>query len=162
MPVIHLTTFIEAPAQRVFDLSRSIDFHQKSMQQTNEKAIDGVTTGLIKLNQRVTWQAKHLFKTRQFETMITAMEPCNYFEDAMVRGDFISVRHKHHFKQVANGTIMIDLFTFETPYKQLGKFINWLFLTRYMKRLLLRRNDLLRQYAETAKWQTILVQKEPI
>ncbi len=160
MPLIHLTTFIEAPAQRVFDLSRSIDFHQQSMQHTDEKAVDGITTGLIKLNERVTWQAKHLFKTRQFETMITAMEASHFFEDAMVRGDFESVRHRHHFKQIANGTIMIDLFSFETPYQKLGELVNWLFLTRYMKKLLQRRNQMLQHYAETEKWKSILVQKE--
>ena len=29
MPTIHLTTFVAAPAQRVFDLARSIDLHRK-------------------------------------------------------------------------------------------------------------------------------------
>ena len=36
MPFIHLTTFIEAPVQRVFDLSRSIDVHKLSMQRYAE------------------------------------------------------------------------------------------------------------------------------
>ena len=34
MPLIHLTTFIAAPAERVFDLSRSIDVHKKSLAHT--------------------------------------------------------------------------------------------------------------------------------
>jgi hypothetical protein len=63
MPTIHLTTFIEAPVKRVFDLSRNITLHKKSMQNTGETAIAGVTSGLINLNETVTWQAKHLFKT---------------------------------------------------------------------------------------------------
>ena len=41
MPVIYLTTIINAPQELVFDLSRSIDLHQTSMQHTNEKAVAG-------------------------------------------------------------------------------------------------------------------------
>ena len=42
MPVIHLTTFIAAPVQRVFDLSRSIDLHKHSMAKHKEEPIGAV------------------------------------------------------------------------------------------------------------------------
>lgn len=45
MPLIHLTTFIQAPIERVFDLSRSIDFHVASMPDSKKTAIDGITSG---------------------------------------------------------------------------------------------------------------------
>ena len=122
MPTIHLTTFIQAPAEIIFDLSRSIDFHKTSIANTNEEAIEGVTKGLISLNESVTWKARHLFKKRTFTSKITDMSPFSFFEDTMTYGDFASFKHGHHFKQVANGTIMIDLLTFETPYGKLGQF----------------------------------------
>jgi ligand-binding SRPBCC domain-containing protein len=156
MPQIHLTTFIAAPIERVFDLSRSINLHKISTAHTHEKAIDGVTSGLIKQGETVTWQAKHLFKERQFTSKITQMEMPVSFTDEMVKGDFKHFNHQHHFKQTNNGTIMIDMLDFKTPYGTLGKLVNAVFLTQYLKKLLLIRNDVIKKYAETDKWKAIL------
>ncbi|WP_462241628.1 SRPBCC family protein [Ferruginibacter sp.] len=128
MARIHLTTFIAAPAERVFNLSRSINLHSISTAHTNERAIAGVTNGLIKLNETVTWQARHLFKTRQHTSKITAMESPVFFVDEMTKGDFKSFRHEHHFKPVDNGSIMIDILEFESPYGSVGKFFNSIYL----------------------------------
>jgi hypothetical protein len=73
MPTIHLTTFVAAPADRVFDLARSIELHRKSMAHTQEQAIAGTTSGLIGLDETVTWKAKHLMKMRVLKSKITAM-----------------------------------------------------------------------------------------
>ena len=156
MPLIHLTNFIAAPAERVFDLSRNISLHHISMQHTGEQAIAGVTSGLIQLNETVTWQAKHLFKNRVLKVQITQMQPYHFFEDEMLEGDFTLMKHTHHFKPVENGVIMIDLFRFETPYGWLGKMMNRIFLTRYMQQLLQQRNEVIKEYAETEKWKTVL------
>ena len=156
MPLIHLTNFIAAPAERVFDLSRNISLHRISMQHTGEQAIAGVTSGLIQLNETVTWQAKHLFKNRVLKVQITQMQPFHFFEDEMQEGDFVLMKHAHHFKPVENGVIMIDLFRFETPYGWLGKIMNSIFLTRYMQQLLEQRNKVIKVYAETEKWKTVL------
>ena len=159
MPLIHLTTFVEAPINRVFDLARSITLHAKSMESTGEKAIDGVTSGLINLDETVTWQARHLFKERILKSKISAMTFPTFFEDEMLEGDFKSIRHEHHFKPIANGTIMIDLFHFETPCGKLGALVNTIFLTRYLRKLLIGRNQMIKQYAETNEWKSIL---EPV
>jgi ligand-binding SRPBCC domain-containing protein len=156
MPKIHLTSFIAAPIERVFDLSRSINLHQISTASTNEKAIDGVITGLINKEETVTWQAKHLFKTRLFTSKITAMQSPFYFTDEMIKGDFNSFIHEHHFKTAENGTIMIDLVNFETPYGLIGKIINRVFLTAYLHKFLIKRNEVIKEYAETQKWKAIL------
>ncbi len=156
MPAIHLTSFISAPVERVFDLSRSINLHQISTAHTNEKAIGGVMSGLINKDETVTWQAKHLFKTRQFTSRITEMEAPSFFIDEMIKGDFKNFRHEHHFKQVENGTILIDLLNFEMPYGAFGKFINAVFLKSYLEKLLVKRNAVIKDYAETQKWKAIL------
>jgi ligand-binding SRPBCC domain-containing protein len=158
MPTIHLTTFVAAPPERVFDLSRSIELHKKSMAHTNEVAIAGTTNGLIGLDETVTWKAKHLFKTRVLRSKITAMKRPLSFTDEMMDGDFRSLRHEHHFKRIDNGTLLIDLFHFETPYGGLGRLANQLFLTNYLKKLLEQRNRLIREYAESEKWRFILDQ----
>jgi ligand-binding SRPBCC domain-containing protein len=84
------------------------------------------------------------------------MSPPLSFTDEMVQGDFKSLRHEHHFKQIANGTLLIDLFTFESPYGGLGKLAERLFLTRYLKNLLEARNKMIKDYAESEKWKFIL------
>ena len=156
MPTIHLTTFVAAPADRVFDLARSIDLHRKSMAHTEEQAIAGTTSGLICLDETVTWKAKHLMKTRILKSKVTAMNPPLSFTDEMVDGDFKSLRHEHHFKRIDNGTLLIDIFEFETPYGGLGKMLNEFYLTGYMKKLLETRNRMIKDYAESEKWKFIL------
>lgn len=157
MPIIHLTSFIAAPVERVFDLSRSINLHQISTASTNEKAIDGVLNGLINKNETVTWQAKHLFKTRRFTSRITEMQSPVFFIDEMIKGDFKSFYHEHHFKAAENGTIVIDRVNFESPYGILGKIANSIFLTSYLEKLLTKRNAVIKDYAETQKWKAILI-----
>jgi ligand-binding SRPBCC domain-containing protein len=156
MVKIHLTTVINSPIQRVFDLSRSINLHKISVSHTEEKAIAGVTSGLIRENETVTWQAKHLFKVRQFTSKVTTMKMPESFVDEMIKGDFKSYIHQHHFKVIDNGTIMIDIVDFETPYGILGKLINSLYLKNYMEKLLLKRNAVIKEYAESNKWKVIL------
>jgi ligand-binding SRPBCC domain-containing protein len=156
MPTIQLTTFVAAPTQRVFDLARSIDLHRKSMAHTEEEAIAGTTSGLIGLDETVTWKARHLRKMRVLKSKITAMDPPMSFTDEMVSGDFKSLRHEHHFKTIANGTLLIDIFSYEAPYGGLGRLADRLFLTRYMKGLLEARNKTIKEYAESEKWKFIL------
>ncbi len=156
MLTIHLTTFINAPVQRVFDLSRSINLHKKSQERTGEVAVAGTTSGLINLNETVTWQAKHLGKKRLLKIKISALDSPATFTDEMIEGDFKYMKHEHHFKQVENGTIMIDLFYFETPYGMIGKILNRVYLTRYLRRLLEQRNRVIKDYAESNKWQHLL------
>ena len=157
MPSIHVTTFIAAPVERVFDLSRHIGLHKISQQENNEEAVGGVTSGLINQGESVTWKAKHLYKTRFMTVKITEMKRPDYFEDVMEKGDFVSYAHKHHFKAVNNGTIMIDELEFETPYGIVGKMLNRVYLSAYMRELLVKRNETIREYAQTTKWQALLL-----
>jgi ligand-binding SRPBCC domain-containing protein len=156
MPTIHLTTFIAAPIERVFDLSRSIELHKKSMAHTNEQAVAGTTTGLIGPNESVTWKAKHLFKNRVMRVRITAMEKPLSFTDEMVDGDFKSMKHEHHFKKIKNGTLMIDLFTYKPPYGGIGSLADKFYLADYLKKLLEQRNSSIKEYAESDKWKFLL------
>ena len=156
MPKIHITTFVAAPAERVFHLSRSINLHKISTAGTNEEAIAGTTTGLINLNETVTWQARHLFKKRRFTSKITAMNTPADFTDEMVTGDFKSFKHHHYFKPIQNGTIMIDVLFFESPYGVFGRWFNKLYLKRYLEKFLTKRNNVIKEYAESDKWKAVL------
>jgi ligand-binding SRPBCC domain-containing protein len=156
MPLIHLTSFISAPAERVFDLSRSIDLHKKSMSQKQETAVSGMTTGLAQYDDTVTWKAKHLFKFRILKVRFTEMNRPYSFTTEMLDGDFRSMKHEHHFKQVENGTLMIDLFQYELPYSVFGVLAARLYLNNYLKKLLVHRNGFIRLYSESEKWKFVL------
>ena len=51
MATITINTIINAPIQRCFELSTSIDLHKISASKTKEEAIGGITEGLIKLDE---------------------------------------------------------------------------------------------------------------
>ncbi|HMR91247.1 MAG TPA: SRPBCC family protein [Chitinophagaceae bacterium] len=157
MPSIHLTTFIAAPSDRVFDLARCIDLHKQSMSRYKEEAVAGTRFGLIEKDETVTWKAKHLFKTRLLRTKITAMKKGEMFVDEQIEGDFKSLKHEHYFKPCDNGTIMIDLFDFESPYGGIGKAFNKMYLTKYLSRMLQERNRVIKETAESDKWKKWLV-----
>lgn len=156
MPTIHLTTFIQAPVDVVFDLSRHIGLHKISQQHNREEAIGGTTSGLIKEGEFVTWKAKHLYKTRFLKIRISKMNPPSFFEDVMEQGDFKSFVHAHHFKSTLNGTIVIDVLNFESPLGIIGSVFNKLYLTAYIKRLLHQRNKTIKEFAESNKWKALL------
>jgi len=160
MPTIHLTTFIAAPIERVFDLSRSIELHKKSMTDYREEAVAGTISGLINLNETVTWKAKHVMRTRVLKVQITDMERPFRFIDEMKKGDFKSMKHEHHFKKIDNGTLMIDVFYYEAPYGGLGRLVSNLYLFSYLEKLLEQRNHVIKEYAESSKWQHVLDNKQ--
>jgi ligand-binding SRPBCC domain-containing protein len=157
MPVIHLTTFIAAPVNVVFDLSRSVDLHKKSMTQFKEEAVAGTRFGLIENEDTITWKAKHLFKTRLLRVKITDMKKPDQFTDEQMQGDFKIMKHEHHFKPCENGTIMIDLFYYEVPYGAIGKIFDSFYFFNYMTRLLQQRNKTIKEFAETEKWKRLLI-----
>jgi ligand-binding SRPBCC domain-containing protein len=156
MPTIHLTTFVQAPMERVFDLSRSIDLHKKSMAHTGEEAVGGTTMGLINNQETVTWKAKHLGKTRILKSKITEMKKPLLFTDEMAEGDFRSMKHDHHFKSVDNGTLMIDYLHYEMPYGFIGRLVDRFYLNKYLTRLLETRNSAIKKCAETDQWKRFI------
>ncbi|GHO59894.1 SRPBCC family protein [Ktedonobacter robiniae] len=148
MPTIRLETYIEAPAERCFDLSLNVDAHSHSVAQTRERPIAGVTTGVMKLGDTVTWEAVHFGIKQHLTSKITAYERPHRFVDEMLRGAFREMKHVHEFVPQSPGTLMIDIFTFSAPLGFLGRLAETLFLTRYMKNLLLSRNRYLKSVAE--------------
>ena len=124
--------------------------HTASMKKSKEKAVAGVTSGLIEKGQFVTWRATHFFVPMYMTVKIVEMEFPHYFIDIMVKGPFKSLWHKHSFLQENGYTIMKDEFIIEAPLGILGKFAEWLFLKSYMKKLLVTRNQVLKHMAETS------------
>ncbi|PPK87362.1 ligand-binding SRPBCC domain-containing protein [Neolewinella xylanilytica] len=150
MPLIHLETRIRAERELVFDLARNIDLHQLSTAQTNETAVGGTTSGLIGPGEWVTWRARHFGVYQTLTVRITEYDRPGYFVDEMVRGAFKRFRHEHRFAAADGGTVMTDLFDYTSPLAWLGRVADRLFLERYMRDLLVRRNAVVKEVAEKA------------
>ena len=156
MPVIELATSISAPIERVFDLARSIDLHTNSTSSTGERAIAGVTSGLIGPEQEVTWRARHFGVWQSLTVRVTVFERPTHFADAMLRGAFSRMEHHHYFEPAGSGTTMRDVFSFQSPLGILGRIADFLFLTRYMKSFLIERNRVIKATAESDDWKQFI------
>lgn len=150
MSTIDLTTKIKAPIKTVFDASRNIDIHQQSASSSREKAIAGITSGLINLNETVTWRGKHFGIFLSHKSRITAMNFYDYFVDEMEKGKFKSFKHEHFFEEKNGVTIMTDKLQYETPFGIFGKLFDTLFLKNHLIHFLLERNKILKEVSENS------------
>jgi len=156
MEIIRLATWIDAPVERCFLLSLSIDLHVASARGTQEKAIGGVTTGLIGEKETVTFQGRHFGIRLNHTSRIEALRPHTYFRDVMIAGTFRRFEHDHHFAPMDDGTRMRDEVHFAAPGGLFGRIATKLFLRRYLTVLLRQRNAVIKQIAESEAWRQYL------
>jgi ligand-binding SRPBCC domain-containing protein len=156
MVTIELITEINAPIERCFLLSLSVDLHKMSTVETNETAIAGVTTGLMKPGDTVTWKARHFGIYQNLTSKVSKYEYPNYFVSEMIEGAFKKLYHQHIFEQKGTITVMKDIFTFQAPMGFLGELFAKLVLKDYMRHFLELRNQTIKRVAENNEWQKLL------
>lgn len=149
MPLIEHREFIRAPIERCFDLARDVEVHTQTTIQTKEKAVSGITTGLLNAGDSVTWEAIHFGIKQRLTAKVTVMNRPYRFEDIMIKGAFHSFKHIHEFIEQENGTLMIDYFQYRSPLGPLGILADKLFLEKYMQEFIVRRSVALRKVAES-------------
>lgn len=135
------------PPERLFDLARSVDLHVQSQQRSKERAVAGVTSGLIGEGQDVTWRARHFGIPLTMTSRVTEFNFPHSFTDEQVRGPFNAFRHIHQFQATPNGSIMTDRVEFTAPSGILGRAVERLVLARYLERLITARGRYLAGYA---------------
>ncbi|MFD2042913.1 SRPBCC family protein [Ornithinibacillus salinisoli] len=148
MPTITHKQFIQAPVEICFDLARDVDIHTKTTAETKEKAVDGVTTGLLEEGDTVTWEATHFGIKQRLTAKVTHMEKPFEFVDIMIKGAFSSFTHKHQFVERDDGTLMIDTFKYKSPFGLFGVIADKLFLEKYMREFIIHRSIELKKIAE--------------
>ena len=148
MPRLILTTSIAAAPERCFDLARDVDLHLESMRSSGERAVAGVTSGLLGPDQEVTWEGRHFGVRLRFTSRITEYRRPTDFRDSMVSGPFASFVHEHKFQRTNGNTIMVDEVIFRSPLGVLGALVDRLVLVPYLRLLLSRRNRVIKQAAE--------------
>lgn len=152
-------TVIQAPAERCFDLARSVEVHLAGNVDCGEAAVAvaGVTSGLVGMAQRVTWRAKHFGVRQSLTSEITAMDRPAWFQDTMIEGAFRFMLHDHFFRPLCpDETEMRDVFCFAAPLPVFGRLAEIAVLRRYMRALLRERNAVLKAIAESPDWRSYL------
>jgi hypothetical protein len=127
MTVIEIETLIEGDINRCFDLTRDIDVHKRSTEDTNEIVIAGRTRGLCELGDQITWEAKHFGIRQQLSVEITKFHRPYFFEDRMM---------------------MTDKFEYQVPFGFAGRVFDKIILKRYMTKFLRKRNTVIKKIAE--------------
>ena len=130
------------PRAQLFDRARSIDLHLESQHGSGERAVKGVTSGLIEQGQEVTWRAWHFGIPLAMTSRITEMNMPESFTDEQVRGPFRSFRHVHEFEATPHGSAMVDRVEFTAPLGLLGLLAERL-VGPYLERLIRRRGRFL-------------------
>ncbi len=148
MASFEIETRIHAPIERCFDLARDLDLHQRSLSHTREEAIAGRTGGLLGADEEVTFKGRHFGVWLEHTSRITRFEPPRHFRDSMIKGRFLSFDHDHFFEAGRSVTIMRDVVEFRSPWGPLGRILDRLILTAYLKRLLTKRNQVIKLEAE--------------
>lgn len=148
MPIIKNRQFIKAPIEVCFDLARNVDIHTRTTSETKERAVDGVTEGLLEQGDTVTWEAIHFGVKQRLTAKVTIMEKPHKFVDVMIKGAFQAFVHIHEFIEQTDGTIMIDIFEYKPPLGIMGAVADKLFLEKYMSEFIATRAKELKRIAE--------------
>lgn len=156
MPIIHLTSCIHAPIDRVFNLSRSTSLHKAVIRKYDGGNLDGGSEGLMKQGDKIRFQLKLMGAKR---TLITRMEHLEFpeaFDSILISGPFKRLHHQHHFKSITNGTLLIDLLEYEPAFGMAGKMADTMIIRPFLKKYLEAKNKLIKQYAEGEKWKVVI------
>jgi ligand-binding SRPBCC domain-containing protein len=151
MSEIKLTTFIAAPVERVFDLSRSVSLVKQALL-TNDILVSGEkTTGLLEEGESVTLQSKLLFKNRVWKLQLTKIVKPEMYIEEQVDGFFKNFKHEHYFKSCENGSFLIDQITYEEKGIA-GQLADKIIFRNYLMKILDIKNTSIKQAAESNRW----------
>ncbi len=149
---------IRAPAERCFDLARSVDLHVDSATAIAARAVGGKTHGLSGSGDETKWSARFCGVRFAMTTRVEDFATPTGFGDRLTRGLLRRFEHAYRFKaQPDGGCTMSDELTIEAPFGPLGRLAERFYLSRRMLTLVRRRLEYIRRVAEGGDWQCYLV-----
>lgn len=151
MEIIRVATWIDAPVERCFLLSLSIDLHVGSVRVTRKKVKGRMTAGLIGEGETVTFRGRP-FGVLGHTCRIDQMRPYSYFRDVMIAGSFRHFVHEHHFAAMDDGTRIRDEIRFSSRWGPLGRIL----ARRRLKAFLMERGAVIKRVAESEEWRRYL------
>jgi ligand-binding SRPBCC domain-containing protein len=156
MEIIRLGTWIDAPVERCFLLSLSVDLHVASARSTHENASAVAADGTIGEGDTLTFKGNHFGVRWRHTSVIEKLRPHSYYRDVMIAGPFQHFEHDHHFARMDDGTRMRDEIRFSASAGILGRLKTRIFLRKQLKAFLAERNALIKRLAESEDWHKYL------
>jgi ligand-binding SRPBCC domain-containing protein len=137
METIRVGTWIDAPVERCFLLSLSVDLHVASARSTPEEANGGMMEGTIGEGDTLTFKGRHFGVRWRHTSLIEKLRPHSYYRDVMVAGPFQHFEHDHHFAAMDDGTRMRDEVRFSARWGLLGRLATRTVLRKRLKAFLM-------------------------
>jgi ligand-binding SRPBCC domain-containing protein len=156
METIRLGTWIDAPVERCFLLSLSVDLHVAAARSTQDNA---VAEGTIGEGDTLTFKGSHFGVRWRHTSLIEKLRPHSYYRDVMIAGPFQHFEHDHYFAQMDDGTRMRDEVRFSASGGFLGRLTTRMFLRKQLKAFLRERNAMIKRLAESEDWHKYLEQQ---
>jgi len=159
METIRLGTWIDAPVERCFLLSLSVDLHVATALSTRDKTSAGATERTIGEGDTLTFKGRHFGVRWRHTSVIEKLRPHSYYRDVMISGPFRYFEHDHHFAPMDDGTRMRDEVRFSASGGFLGHLRTRMFLRKQLKAFLMERNAMIKRLAESEDWHKYLEQR---
>ena len=157
MPLIRCDITVNAPPQRCFDLTRSVDLHADSSVEIAARAVGGRRSGLSADGDTTVWSARFLGLRSAMTTRIADLAPPTRFRDVMTRGLLRRFEHLYGFEPLADGGCVVsDELHVQAPFGVLGRVAERAYLTRRMGYLVRRRLECIKAVAEGEDWRRYL------
>jgi len=156
METIRLGTWINAPVERCFLLSLSVDLHVAAARSTRETANTAVTEGMVGEGETLTFKGRHFGVRWRHTSLIEKLRPHSYYRDVMIAGPFQHLEHDHHFAAMDDGTRMRDDIRFSARGGLMGRLATRIYLRKRLKAYLLERNAMIKRLAESEDWHKYL------
>jgi ligand-binding SRPBCC domain-containing protein len=156
METIRLGTWINAPVERCFLLSLSVDLHVAAARSTRDTANAAATEGMIGEGETLTFKGRHFGVRWRHTSLIEKLRPHSYYRDVMIAGPFQHFEHDHHFAAMDDGTRMRDDIRFSARGGLMGRLATRIYLRKRLKAYLIERNAMIKQLAESEDWQKYL------
>ncbi len=157
MPIIRCQTTVRAPAERCFDLCRSVDLHVDSSPEIAARAVGGRRTGLSADGDVTVWSARFLGLRSTMHTRVEDFDRPTHFRDRMTRGLLRHFAHLYQFRPLPDGgCLMSDELRVEAPLGPLGRLAERVYLDRRMRQLVRLRLARIKAVAEGDGWRGYL------
>jgi hypothetical protein len=148
METIRVATWIDAPIERCFLLSLSIDLHSAS---DGDARTGGAAAGFLREGETVTLPGRP-FGVLRHTCRVDQLRPHSYFRDVMIAGNFRHFMHEHHFAPMNDGTRIRDEIRFSSHWGSVGN----LLARKRLKVYLMERGAAIKRVAESEEWRRYL------
>ena len=150
MVTIRLTTWVNAPIERCFQLATNVEFNSAS---ASAKAASGDTFQVGDVfNRSGWWRGLRMAYTSRIEEI----RPFTYFKEVMADGSFRQFEHEHHFTPMDDGTRVRSEVRFAAGGGPVGLMLERLLLRKHVLKLLTQRHMRLKDAVESNEWREYL------